>query len=59
LPALILTLTRQGIFLVPLVLILPAFFGLNGIWYSFPIADILAALVTYWYLASKLKKLPN
>ncbi len=56
LPALILTLTRQGIFLIPLVFILPVFFDLDGIWYSFPIADTLSALVTYLYLASRLKK---
>ena len=50
LPALFLTLTKQGIFLIPLILILPHFFGLSGIWYSFPIADIGAAIITYFYL---------
>ena len=34
-----LSLTRQLLFLVPLLLILPNFFGLEGIWYSVPIAD--------------------
>ena len=34
LPALILTLLKQGIFLIPLVYILPKFFGLNGVWFS-------------------------
>ena len=48
LPALFLTLTKQGIFLIPLILILPHFFGLSGIWYSFPIADIGAAIITYF-----------
>lgn len=58
-PALILTLTRQGLFLIPMVLIMPVFFGLQGIWYSFPIADVLAALVTWIYLTKEIKKLPK
>ena len=50
LPALLLTLTKQGFFLIPLVLVLPRFFGLDGIWYSFPIADLLSAGVTWIFL---------
>lgn len=42
----VLTLSRQFIFLIPLVLILPGFFKLTGIWISFPIADLLSALIT-------------
>lgn len=38
---LILTLARQLLFLVPLVLILPNFFQLKGLWLAFPIADTL------------------
>ena len=49
-PALFLALTKQGIFLIPLILILPLFFGLNGIWVSFPIADIAAAAISFHYL---------
>ncbi len=48
--ALILTLTKQGFFLIPLILILPYFFGLNGLWIAFPIADISAATVCISYL---------
>jgi putative MATE family efflux protein len=55
LPALLLTLTKQGFFLIPLVLILPLFFGVSGIWYSFPIADILSALVTWTFLQKEIK----
>ena len=40
-----LSLTRQFIFLVPAVLILPVFFQLNGAWAAFPTADGLAAIV--------------
>ncbi|CAM1333396.1 MATE family efflux transporter [Tenacibaculum aestuariivivum] len=55
LPALLLTLLKQGFFLIPLVYILPKFYGLNGVWISFPIADILATLVTYLYLKKEMK----
>jgi len=55
LPALLLTMTKQGFFLIPLVLIMPKFFGLNGIWYSFPIADFCSALVTWLYLQREIK----
>src|SRR5699024_4873052 len=36
LPALLLTLTRQGIFFIPLLFILPEIFGEIGVWISFP-----------------------
>ncbi len=59
LPALLLALTKQGFFLIPLLLILPPIFGLNGIWYSFPIADTLAATVTFLYLRREVKRTLN
>ena len=49
-PALLLALTKQGFFLIPLILLLPIHFGLNGIWYAFPVADLGAAIVTYLYM---------
>ena len=56
LPALLLTLLKQGIFLIPLVYLLPKFFGLNGVWFSFPIADVLATLVTLLFLRIEVRK---
>lgn len=55
LPALILTLLKQGIFLIPLVYIMPQFFGIDGVWYSFPIADVMATLITYLYLKREIR----
>ncbi len=52
--SLLLTLTKQGFFLIPLVLILPNYFGIFGIWVSFPIADVLATLVTGTFLLKEL-----
>ena len=57
LPALLLTLLKQGIFLIPLVLILPYYYDLDGVWYSFPIADILSTLMTVIFLKRALGNL--
>jgi putative MATE family efflux protein len=48
--ALLLTLSKQGFFLIPLILILPDYFGIFGIWAAFPIADVLATMVTGFFL---------
>lgn len=55
-PALWLTLLKQGIFLIPLVYILPQFYGVTGVWMSFPIADVLATSITVLYLRRELNK---
>ena len=50
-PAFFLGLSRQFFFLIPLVLILPRFWGLKGVWYAFPMADLLSSLLTVlWFL---------
>ena len=49
-PALLLTLSRQGFFFIPLILILPNYYGEIGVWISFPIADLLSTLVTAYFL---------
>lgn len=43
--AIFLSLTRQLLFLIPGLLILPLFLGLNGVWVSLPVADSLSFLV--------------
>jgi Na+-driven multidrug efflux pump len=45
-PALIITLSRQGFLLVPLIIILPLFFGIDGVLYAGPIADVLAYMLS-------------
>lgn len=44
--AMFLSLTRQVIFMIPLMLILPELFGVTGVWLSFPMGDLLAFSVT-------------
>lgn len=55
-PALLLSLTKQGFFLIPLVLILPTYYGVFGVWISFPIADVLSTSVTGYFLQRAVKK---
>jgi putative MATE family efflux protein len=54
-PALLLTLTRQGFFFIPLIFILPVFFQEMGIWLAFPVSDLLATLVTVYFLRREVK----
>ena len=54
-----LSLTRQVIFFIPIILILPNFLGLHGVWFTFTISDSLSALVTLFmviYLFRQIKK---
>ncbi|MBO7600206.1 MAG: MATE family efflux transporter [Lachnospiraceae bacterium] len=51
-----LSLTRQIIFFIPLLLILPRFFGIDGIIYSGPIADAIAAFITLIIAVFELRK---
>ena len=52
------SLTRQLIFLVPGLLILPRFWGLDGVWISLPVSDALAAMNAGVLLYLHLKKSP-
>lgn len=52
-----LSLSRQLIFLLPLLLILPPVFGLEGVWYSLPASDLTAAIVTFFMMSRYMKKL--
>lgn len=56
-PALFLTLTKQGFCLIPLVLLMPTLFGLDGVWWAFPIADVLSASICFYFLWKQMKKL--
>lgn len=54
---LLLSMTRQVIFLIPLVLVLPLIWGLDGILYAGPIADGAAFLVTVMMITREMKKM--
>ena len=54
-PALLLTLSRQGFFFIPLVFILPLYFGEIGVWMAFPVADVLSTIVTAYFLNREIR----
>ena len=53
----ILSMLRQLIILIPLIIILPLFMGLDGIIYSGPIADIGSSIIIFFFAAAEMKKL--
>ena len=60
--AIILSMTRQLIFILPLLVVLPPLWGQDGVWYSIPIADTMAmllALVLLIYQLRKLRRTPD
>lgn len=54
--AIILSLTRQILFLIPFLLILPRFFGIAGIWISMPAADFFATILAAIMLLKQYKE---
>lgn len=52
-----LSLIRQVIFLIPLLILLPRAFGLNGVWASFPSSDLAATVVTLIMVFYQLRRL--
>lgn len=57
LPSLILSILREVILFIPILLILSSVMGLSGVWYSRPISDLLAFIVTFFLIAREMKKL--
>ena len=63
-PALLLALTKQGFCLIPLLLILPRLFeatgwfpAIEGVWWAFPIADVLTATLSFGFLQKEMGRL--
>lgn len=55
--AIIISVSRQMLFIVPLLYTLPQHLGVDGVWYAIPLADALAALLAAALLAYQLRKL--
>lgn len=53
----ILSSLRQLLLLIPLIVILPMFFGLDGILYAGPVADISSAIIVFFFIHHEMKKL--
>ena len=54
--AIILSLSRQVLILIPCLLILPLFWGADGIWFSMPISDITASVIAGFMLYNQFKQ---
>lgn len=52
-----LSMTRQVLFLIPALLILPGLYGLEGIWMCFPASDIAAFIVTLIMVLTQMRQL--
>lgn len=55
--AIFLSLTRQLLFLIPCLLVLPPLYGTMGVWASIPVADFVAAVVAAFMLRAQLRRL--
>ena len=55
----VVSLTRQVLFLLPLILIFPLFMGIDGVMYAGPIADAAAAVVAIFYALRELNIMKN
>lgn len=54
--AIFMSLTRQVLFLLPCLFILPSLYGVKGVWYSMPAADLIASLVAVYMLTIQYRK---
>lgn len=55
--ATLLAVCRQLLVLLPILLLLPIWFGLNGIWYAAPVADVIAAVISLILVRRELRRL--
>ena len=53
------SLTRQALFLIPGLIILPQYFGLDGVWYAIPVSDMAAFFTSMLMLLWLMRKLRN
>ncbi|WP_256621598.1 MATE family efflux transporter [Methanolobus chelungpuianus] len=52
-PSFILSMCRQILFLIPLVILLPRYLDLSGVWMAFPLSDIMAGLLSAFLITKE------
>ena len=57
--AMLLSLSRQVIILIPALIILPRLFQLTGVWMAGPVSDLVSSIITASFLIKDLKQLDN
>ncbi|MBO4267997.1 MAG: MATE family efflux transporter, partial [Bacteroidaceae bacterium] len=55
--SILMSLSRQLLLLIPFLIILPRFYGIDGIWYSLPASDILSVILGFSLLFPQVRKL--
>lgn len=55
--SIILTLCKQTIFIIPLMIILPVFYGVEGVLYAGPCAEIMSVIITFILIRSEFRKI--
>ncbi len=58
-PAVVISLSRQTLILIPILLILSSIFGLNGVWIAFPIADLLSVIIAMIWIKIEFRRIPQ
>lgn len=54
--SILLSLSRQLLILLPLIVVLPPIFGINGVWAAMPASDFLAAVMAAWIMIVHVRK---
>jgi putative MATE family efflux protein len=54
--SIVLSLSRQVLFLIPFLIVLPLFWGLKGVWAAGPASDLTASVVTFFVLKTQMQK---
>lgn len=55
----VLSFSKQIVLLIPLLVLLPRFFGLNGVMYAQPVTDLLSFILATIFLLDELRKMPK
>ena len=55
----LLSMTRQLIFLIPLVVIFPIFMGIDGVIYAGPVADAAAGILAVYMVRREFRQMPR
>lgn len=58
-PSFFLSMCRQILFLIPLVILLPYYFDLSGVWMAFPISDFMAAMISMFLVWKEYRYFQN
>lgn len=53
----VLSLSRQILILIPATIVLPMFFGVNGVLYAGPVADVIAFIITLVFISIELRNI--